>query len=66
MVLVTRCIVCGESLDKISKGLCIKLFGEKTKKRLCLECMANELEVEQSELLEKADDFKKAGCKLFL
>jgi len=66
MIAVTRCLVCGEQVDRTSKGLCQKLFGEKAKKRLCLRCLANELEVEESELLEKAEEFKKAGCKLFL
>lgn len=62
----TKCLVCGEQVDKISKGLCIKLFGEETKKYLCLECLANDLEVEESELIEKAKEFKDAGCKFFL
>ena len=62
---ISRCIVCGENVEKVSKALCQKLFDRNTKKFLCLNCLANELEVEQEELLEKAEDFKREGCTLF-
>ena len=31
-----------------------------------MECLSNFLEVSEEELQEKAEDFKKEGCKLFL
>lgn len=62
---MTQCIVCGESVEKVSKALCQKLFDRKTKKIMCLQCLSNELEVEESELLEKAEEFKNEGCALF-
>lgn len=60
-----KCVVCGENVEKVSKALCQKLFDRKTKKIMCLSCLSNELEVEESALLEKAEEFKKAGCTLF-
>lgn len=59
------CIVCGEPVDKISKGLCQKLFDRHTKKIMCLSCLANALDVDEEALLEKAAEFKEAGCTLF-
>lgn len=59
------CVVCGESVEKVSKALCQKLFDRNTKKILCLRCLSNELEVEEDELLEKAEEFKNEGCSLF-
>ena len=61
----TICIVCGEEIENVSKGLCQKLFGRNTKKLLCLSCLSNDLDVEEEELLEKAREFKEAGCTLF-
>ena len=61
----SKCVVCGESVEKVSKALCQKLFDRKTKKILCLQCLSNELEVDESELLEKAEEFKSEGCPLF-
>ena len=65
MVRDVRCKVCGNSVEKVSYALCQKLFDKKTKKILCLSCLSNELDVEQEELLEKADEFKRSGCTLF-
>ena len=60
-----NCIVCGEPVEKVSHALCRKLFDKNTKKIMCLSCLANELEVETSDLIEKAKEFKEAGCTLF-
>lgn len=60
-----KCVVCGNAVEKVSKALCQKLFDKKTKNFLCISCLSNELEVEQDELLEKAEEFKRAGCTLF-
>ncbi|MBQ3640822.1 hypothetical protein II906_02675 [bacterium] len=61
-----KCLVCGEKVDKVSIALCLKLFGRTTKKIMCLTCLANDLETDENELLEKAKEFKAEGCKLFL
>lgn len=62
---VVKCIVCGNGLEKVAKALCRKLFGRKTKQLMCLACLANHLEVDEEELLEKAEEFKNEGCTLF-
>lgn len=62
---ITNCMVCGESIEIVSMGLCQKLFGKNTEKLLCLACLSNDLDVEEEELLEKAREFKEAGCTLF-
>ena len=59
------CVVCGNSVEKVSKALCQKLYGTKTTKILCLSCLSNDLDVEIEDLMEKAEDFKNEGCKLF-
>lgn len=63
---IVKCIVCGETVEKVSEALCKKLFDPKTKKIMCLSCLANELDVEEDELLEKAEEFKNSGCTLFM
>ena len=60
-----RCVVCGGNVEKVSKALCQKLFDRKTKKIMCLSCLSNELETDETELLEKAEEFKREGCSLF-
>lgn len=60
-----ECVVCRENVEQVSKALCQKLFDRSTKKIMCLRCLSNELEVEESELLEKAEEFKNEGCPLF-
>lgn len=60
-----KCIVCGKEAERVSKALCQKLIDRKTKKIMCLECLANYLEAEEEELLQKAEEFKNEGCKFF-
>ena len=60
------CIACGKSsLSKNEIGITKKLLGMKTKNFYCLECLANLLEVEPQDILDKIEDFKHDGCKLF-
>ena len=64
-VKIYRCVVCNKDVEQVSRALCRKLFEKNTKKILCLNCLSNELETEEEELLEKAREFREAGCKLF-
>ena len=60
------CIACGKSnLSKNEIGITKKLLGTKSKNFYCLDCLANFLEVEPQDILDKIEDFKNAGCKLF-
>ncbi len=60
-----RCIVCDNNVEKVSRALCKKLLGKSTKQIRCLSCLANFLDTDEEELLEKAAEFKEEGCTLF-
>ncbi len=61
------CKSCESVLSKNIIGLNKKLFPLESKKHsyFCLTCMANYLECEERDLLEKIEQFKSEGCKLF-
>lgn len=60
------CYVCGKKdVSKNEIGLTKKLMGQKPKKFYCLPCLAEQLEVTEEELLDKIEEFKNEGCKLF-
>lgn len=61
-----RCSVCEGDVSKTAKGLCIKLLRQNKRGYFCMGCLSNFLEVSEEELLEKAEDFRREGCKLFL
>ncbi len=62
-----ECHQCSRQLTKDEIGLNKKLLEEYSKKGmfLCLDCLAEYLEVTTEELLAKIEDFKEEGCKLF-
>ena len=63
---IFSCIVCGKRpLSKNDVGINKKLLGMKSKNFYCIECLANFLEVEPQDILDKIEDFKNDGCKLF-
>ena len=63
---IFNCIVCGKyPLTKNEIGINKKLLGMKSKNFYCIECLANFLEVEPQNILDKIEDFKNDGCKLF-
>lgn len=60
------CYVCGKTpLSKNEVGLSKKLIGSNTKNFYCIACLAEYLEVTEEELLDKIEEFKEEGCKLF-
>lgn len=60
------CYICGKKdINKNEIGLTKKLIGKKSKKIYCLPCLAEQLEVTEEELLDKIEEFKDEGCKLF-
>lgn len=60
------CIACGKhALSKNEIGINKKLLGMKSENFYCLECLANFLEVEPQDILDKIEEFKNDGCKLF-
>ena len=61
------CIACGKKpLSKDEIGINKKLLGEQVENFYCMDCLADYLEVENQDLLDKIEEFKEEGCKLFL
>ena len=60
------CSECGEkTLSKNEIGLCKKLLGEQSKRLLCIDCLAQFLDVTVELLQEKIEEFQEEGCTLF-
>ena len=63
---IIHCHACGKHpLCKNEIAINKKLLGMKSKNFYCLECLANLLEVEPQDILDKIEEFKNDGCKLF-
>lgn len=61
-----KCIACGKSdLDKDTIGINKKLLGEDVPTFYCLDCLADYLGCEVQDILDKIEEFKDEGCKLF-
>lgn len=61
-----ECIACGKNnLTRNEIGINIKLLGEKTEVYYCMDCLAEYLEVTKQDILDKIEEFKEEGCKLF-
>ena len=60
------CVLCGkETLSKNEVGINQKLLGEQITTFYCLDCLADYLGVSVEEILDKIEEFKEQGCKLF-
>ncbi len=60
------CVICGkERLDRDTIGINKKLLGEKIDNFYCMDCLADYLGCTVQELLDKIEEFKEEGCKLF-
>ena len=63
---MTDCIMCGKNdLEKNTIGINKKLLGEKIANFYCMDCLADYLNVTVEELMDKIEEFKEEGCKLF-
>ena len=61
-----NCVACGiENLSKDTIGINKKLLGTKIENYYCMDCLANYLDVTVDDLLDKIEEFKEEGCKLF-
>ena len=64
--MANKCVACfKENLDKDTVALNKKLLGREIDSFYCLDCLADYLGVTTEELLEKIEEFKSEGCKLF-
>ena len=60
------CISCGKIyLDKDTIGINKKLLGNDINNFYCMDCLAEYLSVTVEDLLDKIEEFKEQGCKLF-
>ena len=60
------CYICEKKdISKNEIGLTKKLIGKNSKNFFCISCLAEQLEVTAEELLDKIEEFKDEGCKLF-
>ncbi len=61
----STCIKCGKELGKTDIGLYKKMINRGASQFACVDCLSKEIGVPKEMLLEKAEQFKKAGCTLF-
>ena len=62
-----NCVMCGKDhLDKDTIGINKKLLGKDIENFYCLDCLAEYLGCTVDELLDKIEEFKEEGCKLFV
>lgn len=67
LIVNNKCICCG--LDNISKddiGINKKLISENIEKFYCIDCLAEYLEADKDDILDKIEEFKEQGCTMFL
>lgn len=61
-----NCISCyKKNLNKDTIGINKKLLGENLKTFYCIDCLATYLDCSVDDLIEKIEEFKEEGCKLF-
>lgn len=61
-----KCIACGQPvLEKDTIGINKKLLGEDVRNVYCMDCLADYLSCTVQDLLDKIEEFKEEGCKLF-
>lgn len=61
-----NCVACGmQALDKDNIGINKKLLGEDIENFYCMNCLADYMGCEVQDLLDKIEEFKEEGCKLF-
>ena len=62
-----ECVICGkEHLEKDTIGINKKMLGEHIDNFYCMDCLAEYLGCTVQELLDKIEEFKEEGCKLFM
>lgn len=60
------CVSCGkETLEKNEIGINNKLLGEQVESFYCMNCLADYLGVSIQDILDKIEEFRDQGCKLF-
>lgn len=61
-----KCFVCGkDDLSRNEIGINRKLLATDIERFYCLSCLAEYLEVKTEDIIDKIEEFKREGCKLF-
>ena len=61
-----KCVACGRTdLDKDTIGINKKLLGKDVSTYYGMDCLADYLGCEVQDILDKIEEFKEEGCKLF-
>ena len=61
-----NCVLCGKSdLNKDTIGINKKLLGIDAENFYCMDCLAEYLECTVDKLIDKIEEFKEEGCRLF-
>ena len=65
-IMSKECIACGKKqLDKDTVGINKKLLGKDIANFYCMDCLADYLGCTVQDILDKIEEFKEQGCKLF-
>lgn len=60
------CVSCGkEALEKNEIGINKKLLGEQVESFYCIDCLSEYLGVSVQDIMDKIEEFRDQGCKLF-
>ena len=63
---IINCCACGkEHLNKDTIGINKKLIGKNINNYYCMDCLAEYLNCEVQDILDKIEQFKEEGCELF-
>jgi len=60
------CADCGRELTRDERGLSYKLISRAATELYCLDCLSRQFHLSRQELLRLAEQFRQAGCTLFL
>lgn len=64
--IIVNCISCGKKeLSKNEVGINKKLIDESVVNYYCIDCLAEYLGVSVQDIIDKIEEFKDEGCKLF-
>ena len=60
------CVICGKgNLDKNTISINKKLLGTNIENFYCIDCLADYLGCTSQDIIDKIEEFKDEGCKLF-
>ena len=61
-----KCVECQKEITFNELGLSKKLINRGLQEGYCLPCLSKKFDVPEERLMEKIEEFKKAGCTLFI